>query len=134
MKNIYDYLIDKYGQQNAEPTLYMLIDELQQKVKILSEKYQGSLEDIKRLEEENIETSNCLYELQNSIEAVDARIDILNSINHTQNDSLEVTELPDGRIQIDWDDKDPKYSWMNTLTEQEITDMIIQSIQEKHKK
>jgi len=134
MKNIYDYLIDKYGQQNAEPTLYMLIDELQQKVKILSEKYQGSLEDIKRLEEENIETSNCLYELQNSIEAVDARIDILNSINHTQNDSLKVTELADGRIQIDWDDKDPKYSWMNTLTEQEITDMIIQSIQEKHKK
>ncbi len=134
MKNIYDYLIDKYGQQNAEPTLYMMIDELQQKVKILSEKYQGSLEDIKRLEEENIETSNCLYELQNSIEAVDARIDILNSINHTQNDSLEVTELPDGRIKIDWDDNDPKYSWMNTLTEQEITDMIIQSIQEKHKK
>jgi hypothetical protein len=134
MKNIYDYLIAKYGQQNAEPTLYMMIDELQQKVKILSEKYQGSLEDIKRLEEENIETSNCLYELQNSIEAVDARIDILNSINHTQNDSLKVTELADGRIQIDWDDKDPKYSWMNTLTEQEITDMIIQSIQEKHKK
>jgi hypothetical protein len=32
---------------------------------------------ISKLEEENIETSNCLYELQNSIEAVDARIDIL---------------------------------------------------------
>jgi len=32
---------------------------------------------ISKLEEENVETSNCLYELQNSIEAVDARIDIL---------------------------------------------------------
>jgi len=29
------------------------------------------------LEQENIETSNCLYELVNSIDAVDARIDIL---------------------------------------------------------
>ena len=43
----------------------------------LQEKYQGALLDIKRLEEENIETSNCLYELSNSIEAVDARIDII---------------------------------------------------------
>jgi len=34
-------------------------------------------ERIKILEEENIETSNCLYELVNSIDAVDARIDIL---------------------------------------------------------
>jgi len=32
---------------------------------------------IEKLEEENIETSNCLYELSNSIDAVDARIDIL---------------------------------------------------------
>jgi hypothetical protein len=29
------------------------------------------------LEEENIETTNCLYELGNSINAVDNRIDIL---------------------------------------------------------
>ena len=32
---------------------------------------------ISKLEDENIETSNCLYELGNSIEAVDARIDIV---------------------------------------------------------
>jgi hypothetical protein len=43
----------------------------------LEEKYKGLLLDVKRLEEENIETSNCLYELGNSIDAVDARIDIL---------------------------------------------------------
>lgn len=35
-------------------------------------------ERIERLEEENIETSNVLYEIMNSIEAVDNRIDILN--------------------------------------------------------
>ena len=34
-------------------------------------------ERIEALEAENIETSNCLYELDNSIQAVDARIDIL---------------------------------------------------------
>lgn len=43
----------------------------------LEDKYNALLLDVKRLEEENIETSNCLYELMNSIEAVDARIDIL---------------------------------------------------------
>lgn len=33
---------------------------------------------ILKLEDENIETTNNLYELMNSIDAVDARIDILN--------------------------------------------------------
>jgi len=37
---------------------------------------------VRKLEEENIETSNVLYELQTSIEAVDARIDILISENY----------------------------------------------------
>lgn len=34
-------------------------------------------ERIVALEQENIENSNCFYELMNSIDAVDARIDIL---------------------------------------------------------
>ena len=34
-------------------------------------------ERIAKLEDENIETNNLLYELSNTIEAVDARIDIL---------------------------------------------------------
>jgi uncharacterized protein YfkK (UPF0435 family) len=77
MKNVYDYLISRYGKENYQPNLYMMIEELQEKVKVLENKYQGALLDIKQLEEENIETSNCIYELQNSIEAVDNRIDIL---------------------------------------------------------
>jgi len=32
---------------------------------------------IAKLEEENVETSNCIYELGNSIQAVDTRIDIV---------------------------------------------------------
>lgn len=77
MKHIYDYLLSRYGQQNTQPNLYMMIIELQEKVKILEEKYQGALCDIKKMEEENIENSNLIYELMNSIEAVDNRIDIL---------------------------------------------------------
>jgi len=43
----------------------------------LEEKYESLLLDVKRLEEENIETTNTLYEIMNSIDAVDTRIDIL---------------------------------------------------------
>jgi hypothetical protein len=38
---------------------------------------------IVKLEEENIETSNLLYELMNSMDAVDSRIDILTLENWT---------------------------------------------------
>ena len=58
-------------------TLSRKIEELEHRVDVLEQKYQGALIDIKRLEEENIETTNCLYENANSIDAVDARIDIL---------------------------------------------------------
>jgi hypothetical protein len=77
MKNVYDYLISRYGEENYEPNLYIMIEELQKRVAVLEEKYRDALIDIKRLEEENIELTNCNYELQNSIEAVDHRIDIL---------------------------------------------------------
>jgi uncharacterized coiled-coil DUF342 family protein len=60
-------------------------NELKSKVDELEQKYQALLLDIKHLEEENIETSNCLYELGNSIEAVDARIDILSVETFTKN-------------------------------------------------
>ena len=77
MKNFYDYIIAHYGNQNASPSLYQMIQELEGRMNVLEEKYKGALEDIKRLEEENVETTNCLYENANSIDAVDARIDIL---------------------------------------------------------
>jgi septal ring factor EnvC (AmiA/AmiB activator) len=48
----------------------IITDELYQRVVDLEEK-------VRTLKEENIETNNILYELMNSIEALDARIDIL---------------------------------------------------------
>ena len=77
MKNFYDYMIARYGNQNASPSLYQMMQELEVRVNVLEEKYKGALEDIKHLEEENIETTNVLYELMENIRAVDARIDIV---------------------------------------------------------
>jgi hypothetical protein len=56
------------------------------KIVELEEKYNSLLFDVKRLEEENIETTNTLYELGNSIDAVDARIDILTLENWSKKD------------------------------------------------
>ena len=77
MKNFYDYMISRYGNQNTSPNLYQMMQELEGRLNVLEEKYKGALEDIKRLEEENIETTNVLYEVIHSINAVDARIDIV---------------------------------------------------------
>jgi archaellum component FlaC len=70
-------MIARYGNTHTQPNLYELIEELTNKVKVLEDKYAGALEDIRRLEEENIETSNLFYELMENIRAVDARIDII---------------------------------------------------------
>ncbi len=43
-------------------------------------------EKIRVLEEENIETNNVLYELSNSIDAVDTRIDILTAEKFLKDD------------------------------------------------
>ena len=77
MKNLYDYMIARYGNQNVSSSLYQMIEELEGRMNVLEEKYNGALEDIKRLEEENIETTHVLYETIHSINAVDARIDIV---------------------------------------------------------
>lgn len=55
------------------------IDDVYKRLSELEIKYQGALQDIKRLEEENIENTNLIYELMENIRALDARIDILAS-------------------------------------------------------
>ncbi len=62
----------KWETANEVPT-----DILLKRIEELEEKYSALLLDVKRLEEENIETTNILYEVMNSIDAVDARIDII---------------------------------------------------------
>jgi septal ring factor EnvC (AmiA/AmiB activator) len=60
-----------------KPSYDFSCKQLFKKLEILEERYNALLLDLKRLEEENIETTNNLYELENSIKAVDSRIDIL---------------------------------------------------------
>ena len=62
----------KWGRTEQVP-----IDDVYDRLAALEQKYYGALEDIRRLEEENIETTNVLYELMENIRAVDARIDIV---------------------------------------------------------
>jgi hypothetical protein len=66
----------KWGRFDEVPMddVYKRLSDLEITVRQLEEKYSGALEDIKRLEEENIETTSELYRLENSL---DARIDIL---------------------------------------------------------
>jgi len=59
----------KWGLKQETP-----MDDVYQKLSALEEKYNALLLDVKRLEEENVELTNELYRLENSL---DARIDIL---------------------------------------------------------
>lgn len=43
----------------------------------LEDKYYSLLKDVRKLEEENVENTNLIYENMHSIDAVDRRIDIL---------------------------------------------------------
>jgi hypothetical protein len=74
---VFDNLFTNYDVSKQDHTIFDMIEELQNRVKVLEENYQGALIDIKRLEEENVETTNTLYEIMHSVDAVDARIDIL---------------------------------------------------------
>ena len=67
------WLFSPSEKQIVEDTdIYTKLIELQERIEIL--------------EAEGVENSNCFYELSNSIDAVDARIDILTLENWTKKD------------------------------------------------
>jgi hypothetical protein len=45
-------------------------------------------------------------------------------------DSLKITENADGTFTMDWNKEDPKWSWMNSLTSNEIQIIMEQAIKE----
>lgn len=45
-------------------------------------------------------------------------------------DSLKITENADGSFTMDWDPQDPKWSWMNGLTQKEIQVIVEQAIKD----
>ena len=60
---------------------------LEERITTLEQKYEGALIDIKRLEEENVETTNALYEIENRLQA---KIDNIHPVTyHLNNYGLE---------------------------------------------
>lgn len=57
------------------------------KFNVLEEKYKSLLLDVKRLEEENVELTNCLYEVENRLQS---KIDNIHPVTYNlQNYSLD---------------------------------------------
>lgn len=46
------------------------------------------------------------------------------------NDSLKFVRQPDGSYVVEWDPKDPNWSWMNSLTTEQIQIIIEQAVQD----
>jgi len=46
-------------------------------------------------------------------------------------DTLKITENADGSYEITWDKNDPKWTWMNSLTNEQVQIIIKQAIQEE---
>jgi len=44
-------------------------------------------------------------------------------------DTLKITENADGSFTMDWDKNDPKWAWMNGLTNEQVQIIIKQAIE-----
>ena len=83
------YKLIAYDEHDNEHCLVGLCSSLAKQVVILEErittleqKYEGALIDIKLLEEENIETTNALYEIENRLQA---KIDNIHPVTYNLN-------------------------------------------------
>lgn len=58
----------------------------------------------------------------------------MNATNPNQEiDTLKITENSNGSYTMDWDKNDPKWSWMNNLTNEQVSIIVQQAIQEELK-
>ena len=55
---------------------------------------------------------------------------VVNSLRKMDVDTLKVTQNEDGSFTMDWDPQDPKWSWMNKLTQKEIQVIMEQAIKD----
>ena len=46
-----------------------------------------------------------------------------------ETDTLKITENADGSFTMDWDSNDPKWSWLNGLTDEQVQVIVQQAIQ-----
>ena len=56
----------------------------------------------------------------------------MSAINpNEETDSLKITQNSDGSYEINWDKEDPKWAWMNGLTNEQIQVIMKQAINEE---
>ena len=48
----------------------------------------------------------------------------------TADDSLKISQNEDGSFSMEWDKQDPKWSWLNGLTQKEIQVIVQQAIKD----
>ena len=48
----------------------------------------------------------------------------------TAEDSLKISQNEDGSFTIEWDKQDPRWSWLNGLTQKEIQVIVRQAVQD----
>lgn len=48
----------------------------------------------------------------------------------TAEDSLKVTQLEDGTFSFEWDKNDPKWSWLNDISQEEFSEFVHTAIQQ----
>jgi hypothetical protein len=48
-----------------------------------------------------------------------------------EDDGLKITEMPDGSLQLEWNPEDPRWSMFNAMTQEELQNFIVESIEKK---
>ena len=51
-------------------------------------------------------------------------------MTYTDEDSLKILENEDGSIGIEWDPNDPKYSFLNDMTQEELNAYFTRALEE----
>jgi hypothetical protein len=51
-------------------------------------------------------------------------------MTYTNEDSLKVTENGDGTLGIEWDPQDPRYSFLNDMTQEDLQEYFTRALEE----
>jgi len=100
IKSLFDYKFTSHDDESAkyfvdkitgsEYNIADLIILLSNQVDELQEKYEGLLNDVKRLEEENVELTNSLYEIENRLES---KIDKIHPVVYNFNEDKNLNNF-----------------------------------------
>ena len=100
IKSLFDYKFTTHDEETkkyfidritgSEYNISDLIILLSNQIEELDKKYKGLLLDVKRLEEENVELTNCLYEIENRLES---KIDNIHPVVYNFNEDKNLSNF-----------------------------------------